>query len=79
MSRASSERLPREHFRGVPLSMSRIRPEPLDAQPDVLLAASEIRFRQDDDDDEEEDDEKRDRDDGEDWDEEDEEDSGYSV
>lgn len=57
--------------------MSRIRPVPLDAQSDVLLAANEMRFQQDDDEDEEEDDdEKRDRDDSED---EDEEDSGYSV
>ena len=58
--------------------MSRIRPVPLDAQSDVLLAANEIRFRQDDDDDEEEDDEKSDHDDSDDGDEEDE-DSGYSV
>ena len=64
---------------GIPLNMSKIHPEYLDAYPCDRLTVADVRFREDEDDEEEEDEEqKKDEDDSEEE-EDDDESSGYSV
>lgn len=70
--------------RGVPLSMSRICPEYVDAHPSDLLTVGDVRFREEPDEEEEEeeeeeDDENKDEGDREEGNEDNDQNGGYSV